>query len=261
MLTFEIPAPALSSLSPRALQAMAAIDAAATGEDDAVILARLTAQAAAGAATPPLASSEDVRWARELFAATDSRRAAAPTSMPPSASTGWPLNPLPPDRAEEEWHSVPVLQQHFPTAAAYANYRRATAPSQIASPATAKAPLAPPAAPLPTVPTDRNAAIDAATLPGCEALAAQLKADMSISAASAAVQIATRYRELRGIPARHVAAAQTTPDGWKAEWAASAELRRDFPTAEAYAGWQQGVKDGRVRVYQPGAGIILHNAR
>lgn len=43
----------------------------------------------------------------------------------------------------------------------------------------------------------------------------------------------------------------TTPDGWKAEWntaAADSAMRRDFPTAEHYAQYQQGVAEGRIRI-------------
>jgi hypothetical protein len=43
----------------------------------------------------------------------------------------------------------------------------------------------------------------------------------------------------------------SNPDGWKAEWnaaAADSEMRRDFPTADHYAQYQQGVADGRIRI-------------
>lgn len=42
-----------------------------------------------------------------------------------------------------------------------------------------------------------------------------------------------------------------TMDGWKAEWnaaAADSDLRADFPTADHYAQYQQGVADGRIRI-------------
>jgi signal peptide peptidase SppA len=37
------------------------------------------------------------------------------------------------------------------------------------------------------------------------------------------------------------------PDGWKAEWAQNASLKEEFPTADLYVGYMQGVASGKVR--------------
>lgn len=91
----------------------------------------------------------------------------------------------------------------------------------------------------------RVSAIDAATLPGCEALAAVLKADPTVTAGAAALRILDHYKLLHG---HHVAASSTAPnavrdasagsataDAWRVERQASAEFRGEFPTAGAYA--------------------------
>jgi hypothetical protein len=39
-----------------------------------------------------------------------------------------------------------------------------------------------------------------------------------------------------------------TPDGWKAAYAASADLQREFVSAEAYANYAAGVASGRIRI-------------
>lgn len=40
----------------------------------------------------------------------------------------------------------------------------------------------------------------------------------------------------------------STPEGWKAEWEASAKLKAEFPTADAYVAYKKGEASGRVRV-------------
>lgn len=47
-----------------------------------------------------------------------------------------------------------------------------------------------------------------------------------------------------------------TPDGWKAEWAASADLQATFGTFERFANYQAGVAAGRVRIITGGNGRI-----
>lgn len=40
----------------------------------------------------------------------------------------------------------------------------------------------------------------------------------------------------------------STPDGWKAEYEASAELQREFGSAASYVSYQEGVAAGRIRI-------------
>lgn len=117
---------------------------------------------------------------------------------------------------------------------------------------------------------ERLAGIEAAALPGHEALIAECKADPACTPADASLRVIAAERAklnaaskaIAGVEAvtGKVAAAVTqaptaggetvpqTAEGWKAEWARSEELQADFATADAYANYRQGVKDGRIRV-------------
>lgn len=116
---------------------------------------------------------------------------------------------------------------------------------------------------------ERLAGIESAALPGHDALVAACKADAACTPGDAALRInAAERAKLNAAGAAiqnvekmtgKVSAATTsqptgpadvpqTAEGWKAEWAASAALQADFRTAEAYVGYRQGVKEGRIRV-------------
>lgn len=122
---------------------------------------------------------------------------------------------------------------------------------------------------------ERKAAIAALALPGCEALAAELQADASVTPAAAALQIAAKYKELKARANvvdldlhRHAADAPSrsaetiaAPKNLHAvrtqavlDWEASAELQREFKTAAEYSNYQVGVATGRVRIFHgPGS--------
>lgn len=114
----------------------------------------------------------------------------------------------------------------------------------------------------------RIAAIQSAALPGHEAIVAACIADGSsagdaalrINAAENATRTAARAA-IQGVegatagvkpaPSANpapVAAVPQTADGWKAEWAASAQLQSEFRSGETYANYMQGVSTGRIRV-------------
>jgi hypothetical protein len=118
----------------------------------------------------------------------------------------------------------------------------------------------------------RLAGIESAALPGHDALIASCKADPTCTPGDAALRInAAERAKLTAAGAsianvetvtRKIAASPTTqPDGgsadtpqtaegWKAEYAASADLRRDFESAEAYANWKAGQAAGNVRIFK-----------
>jgi hypothetical protein len=56
-------------------------------------------------------------------------------------------------------------------------------------------------------------------------------------------------RILAAYQASSAAARPTTIDGWKGEFAASPELQEEFGSADAYAGYQQGVAAGHIRIH------------
>lgn len=142
----------------------------------------------------------------------------------------------------------------------------AASPARVAAPATSAR----------STDTDANyananrlAAIDAATLPGCEALASLLKADLSVSAGDAALRILRHYQILKGYDRGSEAAPQQgaageanavrvghasnpSPETYRAEWRASGELQADFETADIYAAYAVAVAQGRVRIYGGG---------
>ncbi|MGD9923130.1 MAG: S49 family peptidase [Pseudorhodoplanes sp.] len=118
----------------------------------------------------------------------------------------------------------------------------------------------------------RIAGIEAVALPGHEALIAEMKADGKTTPEQAAARIVQAERALRETRAQGVRDVETvtgalksaptvagpvdprpgavaaTPDGWTAEWKASAELQERHDTAEAYVSYQQGVASGRIRI-------------
>lgn len=109
--------------------------------------------------------------------------------------------------------------------------------------------------------------IQAAAFPGQEALAAELVADGRTTPEQAALRFNQALKASGGGTAalarmdRHVkvpanqrgaavaaAAVPQTAEGWKAEYAASAALQDEFATADAYAAYMAGTKDGRIRI-------------
>lgn len=120
----------------------------------------------------------------------------------------------------------------------------------------------------------RLAGIEAAALPGHDALVASCKADPACTPGDAALKITAAERAkllAAGAAIRNVetvtggiAAAVTTQpgastpavpqnaEGWKAEFAASKDLQAEFGNADAYANWKAGQAAGRVRIFQGG---------
>ena len=117
----------------------------------------------------------------------------------------------------------------------------------------------------------RIAGITAIARPGFGKLVAECIADPSCTPGDAALRILAAENQQLGqqaqaikdveqvtgavaaAPAASAAAiggstAAGTPDGWKAEWSRSETLQAEFPTADRYASYMQGVKDGRIRV-------------
>lgn len=103
---------------------------------------------------------------------------------------------------------------------------------------------------------------------GNAALIAEMQADGKTTPADAALRILGAQKEARGQqlqaikdvetvtsavrPAVTSSAAPTveqasTPEGWKAQWAASAALQAEFYSAESYVSYQQGVASGRIK--------------
>lgn len=107
------------------------------------------------------------------------------------------------------------------------------------------------------------------------ALIAEMQADGKTTVEGAALRILGAQKEARGQqlqaisdverttsaikPAPSTAAAAhgaavpakaSTPDGWKAEWAASADLQSEFDSAESFVAYQQGVASGRIKRLQ-----------
>jgi hypothetical protein len=122
-----------------------------------------------------------------------------------------------------------------------------------------------------TAERERLAGIEAAALPGHDKLVADCKADPTCTPGEAALRInAAERAKLSAAGAAianvetgtgKVAAAVTTqPDAavsqpgqpksaeaHKADWEKSAELKRDFATADAYANYAAGIESGRIR--------------
>lgn len=120
---------------------------------------------------------------------------------------------------------------------------------------------------------DRLAGIDAAALPGHEKLVAECKADPACTPGDAALKInaaeraklAAAHQSIKAVEGEtdKVAASPagdrrqdqqpkaTTPDGWKAEWQASAELQREFAAVEDYVALKKAEASGVVKVFAP----------
>lgn len=165
----------------------------------------------------------------------------------------------------------------------------ASAPGRGAVPAR-PAPLsaATPVPPKIVTESERQAIIDRATLPGCEALAARLKADPSIIYQDAALQLLAEHNRVQAAADRSLRAEFPTVESYEAfkraeasgrvrihapggasrpsapvgavnlveigdrarqEWRDSAELQREFATADRYATYAQGVATGRIKIY------------
>lgn len=103
----------------------------------------------------------------------------------------------------------------------------------------------------------RIAAIEENALPGHEALIAAHKADPSVTAEASAIAVlkaeranprtpretlAALDKAAEGVESRPSASGDsgsaapkaTTPEGWKAEWEASKDLQKEYPTVDAY---------------------------
>jgi hypothetical protein len=117
--------------------------------------------------------------------------------------------------------------------------------------------------------------IEANALPGHEKLVADMKADASITPDMAAGRILAAERALRGSAAQAIrdveqatgvvapapasvapapASKASTPEGWKAEYAASGALQGEFATAEDYAAFKEAEAAGKVRFLRNRAG-------
>lgn len=117
----------------------------------------------------------------------------------------------------------------------------------------------------------RLAGIESAALPGHDKLVAECKADPACTPGDAALRInaaekaklGAQHQAIQDVEnvtgrvaaapsATHAPAATATviqnTEGWKAEFAKSEQLQGEFATADAYANYMQGVKDGRIRV-------------
>lgn len=112
--------------------------------------------------------------------------------------------------------------------------------------------------------------IEANALPGHEKLIAEMKADPAVTSDMAAGRILAAERKLRGDAAQAIADVEnvtgavkpaasggatppgkekaTTPEGWKAEYAKSADLQAEFGGEDAYVAYQAGLAGGNVRL-------------
>lgn len=115
----------------------------------------------------------------------------------------------------------------------------------------------------------RVAGIEAAALPGHEALLAELKADGSITPEAAAMRFinaekaaraghADAIKNVEGTTGKVSSAPAThreeqkkppanTPAGWRAEWEGDPTLQAEFASADHYVNYAQGVANGRIR--------------
>lgn len=122
--------------------------------------------------------------------------------------------------------------------------------------------------------------IEAAALPGHDALVARLKADGSVSAGDAALQILAAERQTQAnaaaahqadapapvalVPAASVqlsaaerqaqesqaAAAGPVEDRAKAQWESNADLRKEFSSLSAYTAYLNATESGQSRVFR-----------
>lgn len=125
-----------------------------------------------------------------------------------------------------------------------------------------------------TAERERILGIEKAALPGHDKLVADLKANPEISVGEAALQINTAERGKLGDAKAAIAGVETTtgkvtpapsaertddtggekattPEGWKAEYAASAKLQGEFPTEAAYVAFKQAEAAGKVKRFAP----------
>lgn len=124
-----------------------------------------------------------------------------------------------------------------------------------------------------TAERERILGIEQAALPGHDALVAKLKADPTVSIGEAALQINAAERGLRTAAGKAIANVEdatrgvradassdhrgatpeggskaATPEGWKAEYAASADLQRQFPSEASYVSYRKADAAGRVHI-------------
>ncbi|NPU63380.1 hypothetical protein HL667_00010 [Bradyrhizobium sp. 83012] len=123
-----------------------------------------------------------------------------------------------------------------------------------------------------TAERDRIAGIEALALPGHEALISALKADPNVTPDMAASRILGAERQQRAgqlqairdvervtsivgaspaaasNPVQSAAPAATTPDGWRAEYEASAQLQGEFATADQYVAFKKAEAGGQVKI-------------
>jgi hypothetical protein len=123
-----------------------------------------------------------------------------------------------------------------------------------------------------TAERNRILGIEAHTMPGHEKLIADMKADPNVTPDQAAGRLLAAHRagmaaQLKGlqdvetltgkVPAAPSSAPSapssesekaTTPEGWKAEYEASAKLQEEFATAEDYVAIKKAESRGNVRV-------------
>lgn len=118
--------------------------------------------------------------------------------------------------------------------------------------------------------------IEANALPGHDKLVSEMKADPSVTPDMAAGRILSAERALRSTAAQAIqdvekvtsavnaapasappapgSSKASSPDGWKAEFAASTDLQSEFGSADAYVAFRQGEADGKVRRLSTKAG-------
>lgn len=138
-------------------------------------------------------------------------------------------------------------------------------PRSVPPPAAPPAPAAVTTTPKVVTESERHAIIDRATLPGCEALAARLKADPSVSWGDCALQLLAEWDRVQGTvrPASAAADHQVAPSAptnlaaigehARQEWRASGTLQAEFSTADRYAAFKVAEASGRVRIIASGA--------
>lgn len=118
----------------------------------------------------------------------------------------------------------------------------------------------------------RLAAIDAHTLPGHEALAAEHKLDLSVTSEQSAIQMLMAEKKKKKPTASNIAAtlaamdqaaagvtssvssdssvpvSDNSDEGFAAQWSASPNLQSEFASANAYSAYKRAEADGRVRL-------------
>lgn len=122
---------------------------------------------------------------------------------------------------------------------------------------------------------ERIAGIHAHAMPGMETLVAEMVADGKTTPDQAAGRILAAHKASLGAKAQGVADVEkhtgkvgaapvatviepkppqaTTPEGWKAEWEASAALQAEFPTSADYVAIRKAEVANKVKVFDPTA--------